>query len=280
MEEIHHGFTRGREGERKQPSAIPPAATKPRSYPVGLAGASKHKKNREFYERSIGRLVAELGLARENERQKIANELHDHVAQNLALAKMKLGLLKRSLPRKQMLMVRDIYKLISEVIEETRSLMCDLYSPPIGDLGLIAALEWLIQRTRVRYGLACDAEIVSMPAWLPPEVEDTIFQAVRELLINAAKHARARQTRVIVRDDERWMLIQVIDDGKGFKPARHPLSDLRYGGFGLPSIRERLSRIGGSMHVDSSPGQGAKITITCPINTDRRAYDACSGSHQ
>ncbi|MGH7793781.1 MAG: sensor histidine kinase [Candidatus Binatia bacterium] len=247
MEELHHGFTPARNGQRRQPSAIRPAATK----------------------EAIGRLVAELGLARENERQKIANELHDRIAQNLALAKMKLALLKTSLPRKQMLMVRGIHKLIGEVIDETRSLMCDLYPQRIDDLGLRAALEWLVQRTRVNYGLACVAELESMPSQLPPEIEDTIFQALRELLINVAKHARAKQVRVIIRAEEHRMIVEVVDDGNGFKPTLPSPLDPRRGGFGLLCIRERLSRIGGSMHVDSAPGEGTRVLVTCPINTRR-----------
>jgi signal transduction histidine kinase len=247
MEEVQHAFIPARNGQRKHPSAIPPAATR----------------------EAIGRLVAELGLARENERQKFAGELHDRIAQNLALAKMKLGLLRTSLPRKHMLMVRDIDKLISEVIDETRSMMCDLYPPRIRDLGLRAALEWLVQRTRVNYGLACVAELASMPSQLPPQIEDTIFQAVRELLINVAKHACAKQVRVIIRAEEHRMIVEVVDDGNGFKPAPPSPLDPRRGGFGLLCIRERLSRIGGSMHVDSAPGEGTRVLMTCPINTRR-----------
>jgi len=243
MKEVHRGFTAARNRQRKQPSVISPAATK----------------------EAIGRLVAELGLARENERQKFANELHDRVAQNLALVKIKLGLLRTALPRKHTVVVDDIQKLISEVIDETRSMMCDLYPPRIRDLGLRAALESLVQRSRVNYGLTCVAELESMPPQLPPEIEDTVFQAVRELLFNVAKHARAKQVRVILRAEEQRMIVEVADDGNGFTPTPPSRLDPHGGGFGLPSIRERLSRIGGSMHVDSAPGEGTRVLVTCPI---------------
>jgi signal transduction histidine kinase len=119
-----------------------------------------------------------------------------------------------------MLVVDGIQKLISEVIDETRSMMCDLYRPRIRDLGLRAALEWLVQRSRVNYGLGCIAELEAMPPQLPPEIEDTVFQAVRELLINVVKHARAKQVRVIIRAEKHRMIVEVADDGKGFNPLR------------------------------------------------------------
>jgi signal transduction histidine kinase len=108
-----------------------------------------------------------------------------------------------------------------------------------------------------------------MPSQLPPQIEDTIFQAVRELLINVAKHACAKQVRVIIRAEEHRMIVEVVDDGNGFKPAPPSPLDPRRGGFGLLCIRERLSRIGGSMHVDSAPGEGTRVLMTCPINTRR-----------
>jgi signal transduction histidine kinase len=211
-------------------------------------------------------LVVELGHARENERRKIANELHDEVGQNLVLAIMKLNLLKTSVSEEQKPLLEEIHRLITGVIDETRSLVCDLYPHGLRDLGLQSALEWLIQRTRVSYGLCCAADLVSVPRAMPHEIAETAFQTVRELLINVAKHAQASTARVILRGEKHRLLIKVVDDGKGFDPARRSPMHPRGGGFGLLSVRERVSRLDGTMHIDSTPGLGTTITLSLPTH--------------
>ena len=233
--------------------------------------AVSHDETLDAYKQALGKLVSELGRAREIERQKIANDLHDHIGQNLVLALMKLRALEQSVAKNQAPTVHEIHQLIHEVIGETRSLVFDLCPPVFRDLGLRAALECLVERTSATYGLKCFAEIISMPESLPRDVAETLFQAVRELLINVAKHARAKEARVIFRGTERSILIQVVDDGQGFEPGRISVLNTKLGGFGLLSMRERLARLGGSMHIESAPGQGTRITITVSVDTCAQA---------
>ncbi|MGH7928370.1 MAG: sensor histidine kinase, partial [Candidatus Binatia bacterium] len=180
MGHLHHGLSPALSANRKQQPAIPANATKRQTLPVELKFPSNQPKNPDSYGRAFGNLVAELDYARESERQKIANQLHDQIGQNLILAMMKLRVLQTSLSKKEMVRIGEIHKLISEVLDETRSLMCDLYPHALRDLGLQAAMEWLVERTRVNHGLACVTELVSVPPALPPETADTVFQAVRE----------------------------------------------------------------------------------------------------
>jgi signal transduction histidine kinase len=222
------------------------------------------------YERVLGRLVAELAQAREKERQKIANDLHDQIAQNLVLAKMKLALLETTASRDEAPVFREIHCLLSSVIDQTRSLVCDLYPQVLRHLGLRAALEWLVEKIRLDYGLYCLGDIVSVPQGLPYDVTETIFFAARELLINVAKHARAKQAKLLFRADEQRMLIQIIDDGKGFEAARLSMINPQCGGFGLLGTRERLSAIGATMHIDSTPGHGTKVTLAVPRTLEKR----------
>jgi signal transduction histidine kinase len=258
---FHHGLSPALSGNRKQPRAIPAELTFP----------DNQRQHSDSYGRAFGNFVAELESARESERQKIANQLHDQIGQNLILAMMKLRALETSLSEKEGVRIREVHELIREVLDETRSLMCDLYPHALRDLGLQAAVEWLVERTRVNHGLDCVAELVSVPQALPPDTADTVFQAVRELLNNAAKHARAKQIRVVFHASGRRMFIQIIDDGKGFEPDRVSSVDPRHGGFGLFSIRERLSRVGASMHIDSRPGNGTKVTMMFPIKAEKAA---------
>jgi signal transduction histidine kinase len=180
---------------------------------------------------------------------------------------MKLGALKGSVSAKKMPLVMEIQNLIKQAIDETRSLACELYPQALHDLGLAAAVEWLVEKTGMRFGLACTCEVASAPPELSQAIEATIFQAIRELLINAAKHAQARKARVKVREHDRWLLVEIVDDGHGFDPVRVPALDPRRGGFGLISIRERLSSLGGRLSIDSAPGEGSRITLTVPLTT-------------
>lgn len=276
MPAVRHNFTPAATTPPNQQQPVLPSML------LGLSSAlsqtkSSHSVTRDdvssrigtrTYERVLGRLAAELAQTREKERQKIANDLHDHIGQHLVLAVMKLSLLESTASKEEATILRDIHRLLSSVIDETRSLVCDLYPQVLRHLGLRAALEWLVEKTRVDYGLFCLADLGSVPQSLPYDVTETIFFAARELLINAAKHAGAEQARLIFRADEKRMLIQVIDDGKGLEMSR--VMNPQCVGFGLLSVRERLSAVGGTMHIDSTPAKGTKITLTLPRTPEKR----------
>jgi signal transduction histidine kinase len=272
MPEVRANDPGGNAHPRRQ-SVLPMALTESAENKRLASNVWLHSNHQEHnsYERVLGKLVAELGQTREKERQKIANHLHDEIGQNLILATIKLGRLEVTAPKRQAAMIREIHELITSVIHETRSLLYDLNPQPLRDLGLRAALDWLIERTRVNYGLRCAAELKSVPEALPEEMAETIFYVVRELLINIAKHAEAKQARLIFRSNTHRLLIQVIDDGQGFEASRFSPLDPASGGFGLLSIRERLSSVGGSMYIDSHPGGGTNITLTLPKPFDRES---------
>jgi signal transduction histidine kinase len=241
----------------------------PRRLQVPLSWTPYHQDDRDTNERALKLLVGELARAREQERQRIANDLHDNIAQNLALAVMKLAMLENSVPREHLRMIQEVHQLVSEVIDETRSLVCDLYPHVLRDLGLAGALDWLVEHTATRYGLYCVADITSVPEGLRQDVQETLFQALRELLVNVAKHAQAKEARVFCRCEKDRLLAQVVDDGEGFDPERLARRDPKSGGFGLFNIRERLALLNGSLQIDSAPGKGTKVAITLPLNTIR-----------
>ena len=140
-------------------------------------------------------------------------------------------------------------------------------SPPILDeLGLIAALQWLGEEMQRHYGLEVKTTDDDKPKPLTGPVKTILFRAVRELLINVAKHADVSRAIVTTTCTNGDIMIQVEDEGIGFvhnqkyKPAK--ICD---GGFGLLSIRERLSYIGGEMRVESIPGDGTLVTLLAPL---------------
>jgi signal transduction histidine kinase len=235
---------------------------------------------RESYERAFGHALAQLEYALERERQRIARELHDQIGQDLVLATMKLGALKASLPSKKIALVSEVQNLIREAIDEARSLACELYPQALHDLGLRAAVEWLVEKTAMKYGLTCVCDMASAPKELPREIEATIFQAVRELLINVAKHARAKEAKVVLRAEGHRTVVEIIDDGIGFDPTRVASLDPRRSGFGLVSLRQRLSHVGGGLSIDSAQGKGTKITLTLPLTVGGKASHDRPYSHQ
>src|SRR5262245_16356338 len=178
-------------------------------------------------------LAAELGRVRDKERQKIAEDLHDHIGQSLALAKMKLGALNSSLRGEHSALVAGISDLISHTIEDTRSLIHELHSEWRSEVSLKRALEWLAEQTQAKYGLPCVIEFGALPKPLKKDVQEVLFQAVRELVVNTVKHARASKVKIVGGCEKGWIRIRVIDDGRGFDPSKLFSPSTKTGGFGL-----------------------------------------------
>lgn len=216
------------------------------------------------HRQALRNLAAELSLTQEKERRQIADDLHDHIGQNLVLAKMKLGELNALLPVQHSASIEQIRTVLDQSIKDTRSLIQDLCPQVLYELGLEAAIDWLVEQTQAKYGLGCMAEIKPLPRPIREDRRVILFQAVRELLVNVAKHARATQAKVTFQGDGARVRIQVADDGRGFDPSLLTLPNSTGKGFGLFSIRERLALLGGELKIDSVPGQGTTATVTMP----------------
>ena len=216
------------------------------------------------HRQALRNLAAELSLTQENERRQIADDLHDHIGQNLVLAKMKLGELKNLLPAQHSALIEQVRTVVDQSLKDTRSLIQDLCPQVLYDLGLEAAIDWLVEQTQAKYSLRCSAEISPLPRPIREDRRVVLFQAVRELLVNVAKHARATQAKVILQGDRACVTIQVADDGCGFDPSLLTLPNSTGRGFGLFSIRERLVLLGGELKIDSVPGKGTTATVTMP----------------
>jgi signal transduction histidine kinase len=235
---------------------------------LGKKVSGQHLADREpslsKFELIARSLAVELGRVRERERQKVADDLHDQIGQNLVLAKMKLDALKGSLGDEHSALVAGISDLISHTIKDTRSLMHELHPDWLSELSLKECLSWLAEQTQAKYRLRCENEFISVPKQLKKDVHEVIIQAVRELLVNAAKHARASKVRIICGCEKGWVRIRVVDDGKGFDPPTIVSAGPKTGGFGLMIIRARLGLIGGSLYIDSRAGIGTRAMVVCP----------------
>jgi signal transduction histidine kinase len=150
---------------------------------------------------------------------------------------------------------------IEEAIRTTRTLTAELSPPVLYELGLEAALGWLVERERDRTGLALRYETNGEADLLDDDASVLVFQSVRELLWNIGKHSGAGAARVVVGRRGGELLVTVEDDGKGFDASREPSGN----GFGLISIREKVEHMGGRLTIDSHEGRGTRVAIAMPL---------------
>jgi PAS domain S-box-containing protein len=211
-------------------------------------------------------LASELSLAEERQRRQVAIEVHDRISQNLAFVKMKLGTLRASTSYSPLAGTMDeVLKLVDETIQNTRSLISELGSPILYELGFVPAVDWLSQQVQHQQGIVVDFEDDGQPKPLSEDLRVLLFQAARELLINIVKHTKACTAKVsIVRDGDQ-IRVDVEDDGVGFDSEETGSSVDTTGRFGLFSIRMRLEPLGGHMEVDSKPGHGSRVTLVAPL---------------
>lgn len=204
-------------------------------------------------------LASELLLAEERERRRLAVDLHDGLNQTITLAWLKLDQLRAAAPPELRTAIREVTDLVGLANQSARSLTFQLSPPILYDLGFEPALQWLVEDVARTYGIDVSLEGPEDPSPLSERLRILLFRAVRELLINVAKHAGARQTRVVHERRADEIRITVEDDGQAFDP-----SAVGSRGMGLSAIRERLSHLGGEMNIQAEPGRGTRVTLVAP----------------
>ena len=207
----------------------------------------------------LERLARELALAEVRERQSIARDLHDGLGQELNAASIKLDAL-RSVGSSRAL--DEIAVLLEGVVREMRSLTAQLNPPVLEQLGLVPALEWLGEEMRKTYALEVVLEDDAAPKPLDSVTASILFRAVRELLINVARHAKVNLARVTTTRDGDQLTVTVLDQGGGFSGSKAARSM----GLGLPTLRERIAYIGGSFRITTEHKRGTTAILRAPLN--------------
>jgi PAS domain S-box-containing protein len=226
------------------------------------------------YQGKLQVLVSELSLTEERERRRLATDLHDLIGQALAISKIKLGVLQKSLPAESIAKpVGEVRELIEKMIQDTRSLTFELSLPVLYELGFEAAVEWFAKYVRSHHGIQVDVQKDMKPIPMDDEIKVLLFRFVRELMMNVVKHAQARRARVIISRAGEEVNIKVEDDGVGFGPKTQFQTISSNGGFGLFSIRERLHYLGGRLEVESTDIEGTRVTLMVPLKRDRKALE-------
>jgi signal transduction histidine kinase len=215
-------------------------------------------------------LSAELSLAEETERRRIAEMLHEDLQQLLVAARMQLAALCRTedAARREPI-AREIADVLERSFKLTRSLSVELAPPVLYEHGLAAALEWLAAETRKNYNVEVIVETDSLANPKAADVRIFLFRAVRELLLNSLKHAGGSALHITMqhrRPDK--VRIIVADDGPGFDPTSLDNRRTDSQTVGLLNIRERVSNFGGEFHINSGPKRGTRITLSLPCGSD------------
>ncbi|MBC7858545.1 MAG: PAS domain S-box protein, partial [Burkholderiaceae bacterium] len=216
-------------------------------------------------ERRLRELSAHMENVREEERKKIAREVHDELGQALTVLRMDVSLLRLNFGGQSPQLMERIVSM-KEVVDRTIHIVRHVTSalrPAALDLGLTAALEWLVEDVRRHASIDCtlrtnaDYEVV-----LDDGQATALFRIVQESLTNVLKHARASAVEVALDVEDGQIRLEVFDNGAGFSPA----AARRVGAFGLMGMRERALMLGGDVEVRSAPGEGASVRVRLPLS--------------
>jgi len=226
-----------------------------------------YRKNTELRHRAeqLARLSAELTMTEQRERKRLSKILHDGLQQQLAAAKLQLGGMAEQIVNPELKHhAFEIEEMLAESIRMARSLSADLSPPILHAGGLSAGLQWLARWMADMHDFTVDLDLTAQTAKMNEDVKILAFEAVRELLFNAVKHARVSSAAIRLEPVRSMFKIVVSDEGRGFDPEHLQIPEGEAGGLGLFSIRERIGLIGGTFEIDSAPGKGSRFTLIVP----------------
>jgi len=226
-----------------------------------------HQAYQKLSEREAhrARLLRTVITAQEDERKRIARELHDETTQSLAVLVMglesALAALRSGgpLPR-----LDEVKALAVHILDEIHRLILDLRPSVLDDLGLFSAVRWYAERHLQPRGVALRCEVGATPrVRLPPEVEIAVFRICQEAINNITRHAKADSVLIQLEAEGGQLRIEIEDDGAGFDPGGPGPSDRPH--YGLMGIRERAELLGGRATVESAPGRGTRVEVRVPL---------------
>ena len=222
------------------------------------------------YQRELRSLASELALAEQRERRNLAERLHDEVSQMLVLANMRLGEAGESASGRTADTIRSVRELLESVVGKAQFLTYELSCPLLFEVGLGAAVEELGEHLLAGHDVEFEFHADETPKPLPEDILVTLYRAARELIFNALRHAGAGKITVSVTGTDSELRVAVEDDGKGFDTEEVESCPRRNGSFGLFSIAERLTHLGGELKVESRPGHGTRAVLIAPLTADNQ----------
>jgi signal transduction histidine kinase len=217
----------------------------------------------------LRQLLSKIVSVQEDERRRIARELHDETCQTLAALGMKLdAALAAPTPETARERLTEARAFAGRTLADVHRLIYDLRPSVLDDLGLFPAIRWLADHNLTPVNIAYRCEVTLPGRTLSSERETTLFRAIQEAIRNVARHSEATQVLIQVEERERDLQVEIEDDGHGFDPASVAVPGPSGRGLGLLGMRERLSMVGGTVEVISSADAGTRVILRVPFEEE------------
>jgi len=221
-------------------------------------------------EEARGYLLTKLIGAQEEERRRIAREIHDEPTQALSGVVMQLDTVERRLPgdmtaeRQEMIQARQA---VREAMEALHRITVELRPQALDDLGFLPAIRWFAEQRLQEKGILVEVQVQGTPHPLDPHLETAVFRVMQEAVTNIYKHSQARRATIRLEFDNSAIRGMVEDDGIGFQVAAVNRISPESRGLGLLGMEERVSLLGGKFAIISSPGRGTRVSFDIPLPT-------------
>ena len=231
---------------------------------VTIRDITKHKRTEESLRASREQLrefAARLDGVREEERMRVAREIHDELGQALTILKMDLAWIMSKPQNRTHKKIKSMIAEVDQTIQKVRQIVTELRPSILDELGLSAAIEWQLSEFQERTGIRGIFESSSETLNLSRDVGAALFRVVQEGLTNVMRHAGATEVRIGIKSAKDVLSILIIDNGKGI--TKQQISNPK--SFGIVGMKERVHRVGGQLNIYSSPGRGTRIEISTPL---------------
>ena len=206
-------------------------------------------------------LSQRLVEAHEEERRKIAKDLHDQIGQTLTMVNFLVDMALKSPPEKIQAILSEAKAALVEAVQETRDMSSRMRPVMLDDLGLLPTLIWQFQDYTEKTNIQVDFQHSGLDYDFPTDISTAAYRIVQEALTNIARHAGVNEVRVIIRVEEETLFIEIEDLGKGFDQAVH----IRTGSIGLSGMKERAYALDGTLKIESELGVGTHIAVELPL---------------
>lgn len=221
-----------------------------------------------------GELLREILSIQEEERKRIARELHDETSQSLASLNANLEAAVGMLPKdiaKVKTTLRKAQALSINILDEIHRLIYELRPSLLDDMGLVAATRWLVDNLLITADIQVTFKTIGRERRLSPQLDTTLFRVIQEAVSNIIRHAQAKNAQIRLHFKRRTIEVHVSDDGKGFDVEEAITSKERPRGLGLLGMKERVELVNGTITIKSKPGSGSEIAIKIPLNHETLA---------
>ena len=234
-------------------------------YAGRLESRIREQHTQELHQkRELERLSSQLMQAQEDERRRIARELHDEVGQALTALKLELAIAEASVaPTDAGNRLAEARAITDRALHSVRDMSQLLHPSMLDDLGLPDTATWYLRGFSRRTGITSELVVERLERRLHPEIESCTYRIIQEAVTNVAKHAQATLCRVEIKQMAESLQISIEDDGRGFDQAAGTDPPAR--GLGLVGVRERVTRLGGTLRLETRPGRGTRLLVDLPV---------------